>query len=136
MFSRREAGAKALALAVGLAAPAVGQTRSVTVPFDLADGRGTLLVHARIDRRPALLILDTGSSHTIVRPSLLGINPHELSAPRTGAGVIGDAIGQAVTLEIGGGIWRNRRIAVMDLSQPLAAYREKIDGLLGIDFLL
>jgi Aspartyl protease len=108
----------------------------LTVPFDFAADRGSLLVHARVDNRPARLILDTGSSHTILRPSAVGMSASELAAPRTGGGVIGDAVGREVTLEIGQRTWRRRKVAVMDLSQVLSSYKERIDGLLGIDLLL
>ena len=64
------------------------------------------------------------------------MNPAELAAPRTGAGVVGDAVGREVTLEVAQRIWLHRRVSVMDLSAALSAYREKIDGLLGLDFFL
>ena len=134
MFSRRQSGTRALALLFGLAAEA--QRREIVVPFEFAAGRGSLLVRARLDRREALLIVDTGSSHTIVRPSAVGVDPKELARPRTGVGVVGDAVGKEVTLEIGDRIWTKRRVAVMDLSQALSMYQEKVDGLLGIDFFL
>ena len=95
-----------------------------------------MLIRARINNRTAMLILDTGSSHTILTPAAAGVNPAELAAPRTGAGVIGDAVAREVTLEIGRKVWQRRRVSVMDLSAALSAYRERIDGLLGIDLLL
>lgn len=60
----------------------------------------------------------------------------ELVAPRAGGGVIGDAVGREVTLEVGQRQWQRRRVAVMDLSQTLSVYKERIDGLLGLDVLL
>ncbi len=66
----------------------------------------------------------------------MGMSAAELAAPRSGAGVIGDAVGREVTLEVGAREWRRRKVSVMDLSQILSAYRERIDGLLGLDFLL
>jgi predicted aspartyl protease len=134
---------KAIALMAAFAAQAPGQgktgnrsSQAVTIPLEFAAGRGSLLVRARINRQVALLIVDTGSSHTVLRPSVAGVNPGELAKPRTGAGVIGDAIGQVVTLEIGQRVWSSRRVTVMDLSEALSPYREKIGGLLGLDFLL
>jgi hypothetical protein len=112
------------------------QGQELTIPFDFAADRGSLLVRARVDNRPVLLIVDTGSSHTILRPSAVGMSAAELAAPRSGAGVIGDAVGREVTLEVGAREWRRRKVSVMDLSQILSAYRERIDGLLGLDFLL
>jgi len=134
MCTRRETFVKAAALLTTALAHA--QSQRVTVPFQYAAGRGSLLVRARVNRKPAVLILDTGSSHTIVRPALLDISPSNLSPPHQGAGVIGDAIGEEVTFEVGGQVWQRRRVSVMDLTEVLAAYKEQIDGLLGIDFLL
>ena len=118
------------------ASPANKNNQELTIPFDFAADRGSLLVHARINGRAALLIVDTGSSHTILRPSAAGVNPAELVAPRTGAGVIGDAVGREITLEVAQRVWVRRRVSVMDLTAALSTYREKIDGLLGLDFLL
>jgi hypothetical protein len=135
---------KAMAWLAALSVGAQGQGKTenrksqvLTIPFQYASGRGSLLVRARINRQAALLLIDTGSSHTILRPSLAGLDPSEhLGKPRTGAGVIGDAIGRVVTLELGSRVWQERRVTVMDLSEPLSAYQEKIGGLLGLDFLL
>jgi hypothetical protein len=138
MYTRREACLIASIFATG----AYGKSKAVdgsvgalTIPFVFASGRGSMLIRALINRRAAVLIVDTGSSHTIVRPSIAGLSSVELAAPRVGAGIIGDAVGREVTLEIGSYVSK-RRIAVMDLSNALSAYEEKIDGLLGIDFFL
>ena len=56
----------------------------------------------------ALLILDTGSSHTILLPSAAEASPSGLASPRTGGGLIGDALERDVTLEVAG---ENRRAA-------------------------
>ncbi|HYL37699.1 MAG TPA: retropepsin-like aspartic protease [Bryobacteraceae bacterium] len=138
MCTRRETCVKAAAWMAAFAAHARGQgnAQGLRIPFNFASGRGSLVIPARINRRAAQLIVDTGSSHTILRPSVAGVNRSELSPPRAGAGVIGDAVGHEVTLEIGGRVWQRRRVSVMDLSAALSAYQEKIDGLLGMDFLL
>jgi len=123
-----------------LVTPVAGQGSQnddeLTVPFEFAAGRGSILVHARVNNRPALLIVDTGSTHTILRPSVVGVSAEELQSPRIAGGFTGDAVGREVTLEIGSRAWRRRPVAVMDLSQTLSAYKERIDGLLGLDLLL
>jgi hypothetical protein len=144
MCTRRESATKAIALIAAFAGFSQGQgktghpgSKGLTIPFEFASGRGSLLVQAKINRQSALLIIDTGSSHTILRPSVAGIDPASGPAkPRTGAGVVGDAISQAVTLQIGQRVWSSRRVSVMDLSEALSPYQEKIGGLLGLDFLL
>jgi hypothetical protein len=124
-----------LALVVLARAPAAD--RPVQVPFEYAKGVNSILVHARVNDKPALLILDTGSAHTVLRPELLGLPRGELQALRrssSGAGFSGDAIGQEVSLELGGRRWPKWRVAVMDLSEILSAYPGRIDGVLGLDF--
>jgi hypothetical protein len=146
MYTRRETCLIASIVASGLNAtlPACARGQAtddkeppgtLIVPFRFASGRASLLVQARVNLRPALLIVDTGSSHTILRPSIAGVDARELAQPRIGAGFVGDAVGREVTLGIGQHI-SHRRVSVMDLSNILSAYEERIDGLLGIDFLL
>lgn len=110
---------------------------SLELPFEYARDKGSILLQVRINNEPALLILDTGSSHTILRPELLDIKLSELAPTQnsSGGGFIGDAVGREVTLQIGNWKWTKRRVAVMDLSQVLSVYHEKIDGVLGLDFL-
>ena len=111
---------------------------SVNVAFEYAANRPSLLVHVWINGKHALLLLDTGSAHTIVRPELVGLKRSETKPARnaqSGAGFIGDAIGAEVTLQVGSRTWQKYRVAAMDLSQVLSAYQEDLDGVLGLDFL-
>src|SRR5579863_6473838 len=100
MCTRRETLVRAAWLVTAFATPSRGQRaangngRQLTVPFDFAADRGSMLIRAHINNRAAILIVDTGSSHTILRPSAAGVSPAELRAPLTGAGVIGDAVGR------------------------------------------
>jgi hypothetical protein len=141
MITRRQTCARAASLITLSIARALGRDGKgggigFSVPFEFAQERGSLLISARINSKPVLLIVDTGSAHTIVRPPVAGVNPAELAPPRVGAGIMGDAVGREVTLEVGRQLWQRRRVAVMDLSPMLSAYRETIDGLLGMDFFL
>ena len=111
---------------------------SLQVSFEYATTRGSILLHVRINDKPALLILDTGSSHTIIRPEFLRIPVPELlpvGARPSEGGFMGDAIGREVALLVGNRKWPKRKVAVMDLSHVLSVYAEKIDGVLGLDFL-
>src|SRR5579872_2184308 len=141
MITRRQACAKAaslctLAIAPALAGSGKDAVHGLSIPFEFAKDRGSLLVSARINSRPALLILDTGSAHTILLPSSAGVNRKGLARPMLGIGISGDAVGSEVTLEVGRHVWQRRRVAVMDLSPILSAYQETVDGLLGMDFFL
>jgi hypothetical protein len=111
---------------------------SVKLPFDYTSNRNALLVYVSVNGKEALLILDTGSAHTVLRPEAVGVKRKELSAGHVspgGGGFIGDAVGREVTLQVGERVWPKYRIVVMDLSQVLAAYQENLDGVLGMDFL-
>ena len=125
-------------LLVPKASPGAADQVVLKVPFEYASGRNSILVRVKVNDRPAVLILDTGSSHTVLRPELLHIKPSELITTQqgsSGGGFMGDAIGREVTLQVGNWKWQKRRIAVMDLSQVLAVYEQQIDGVLGLDFL-
>jgi Aspartyl protease len=110
----------------------------IRVPFEYSSSRNSLLLHASVNGKAALLILDTGSAHTVLRPGLVGMKRPEVSLARkssSGGGFAGDAVGKEVTLQVGDRVWPKYRVAVMDLSQILAVYAENPDGLLGLDFL-
>ena len=68
-----------LAMALLLAAKVTCQTvrkahsDSVNVAFEYAANRPSLVVQAWINGKHALLLVDTGSAHTIVRPELVGL---------------------------------------------------------------
>jgi hypothetical protein len=108
------------------------------VPFEYAKGRNSILLSVRINAKPALLVLDTGVAHTVLCPEVAGIDRKELVPTQTDAGVgrfSDDAVGHEVALQVGNLKWEKRRVALMDLSQVLSAYQEKIGGILGMDFL-
>lgn len=140
---------KSLALVWGVAllfmVPAQAQHRrsverdqSLTIPFEHASNRNSLVVRVRINARPAMLILDTGSAHTVLRPAAVGVPSSKLNPARrsqSGAGFIGDAFTKEVTLQIGEQVLRRHHVVLMDISDILATYQENLDGVLGLDFL-
>lgn len=130
--------AKAGSIVAQSAAKSSTADQALTIPFDYSKSRNAILLHVRINDKPAILILDTGSAHTIIRPEFLRIAPSELQPthlPPSGGGLVGDAIGREVTLQVGSWKWAKRAVAVMDISQALSFYAEKPDGLIGLDFL-
>jgi Aspartyl protease len=110
---------------------------SMRLPFEYTSHRNALLVYVSVNGKKALLILDTGSAHTVLRPEVVGLKRKELSAAHLspGGGLIGDAVGKEVMLQVGEHVLPKYRIVVMDLSQVLQAYQENLDGVLGMDFL-
>ncbi len=144
----RSGGQRLLAAVFAMWLLLPGQTNSQTtsqtpsealvIPFAYSSHRASLLVRVSINGKRGLLVLDTGSAHTIVRPELVGIRRSQLQpagAAQSGAAFIGDAVGAEVTLQVGDRIWPKYRVVSMDLSQILSAYGEDLDGVLGIDFL-
>ena len=108
------------------------------VPFEYAKGRNSILLPVRINDKPALLILDTGAAHTVLCPEVAGIDRKELVPSQIAEGggwFIDDAVGREVAFQVGNLKWEKRRVVVMDLSQVLSGYHQKVDGILGMDFL-
>lgn len=108
------------------------------VPFECATGKNAFLIHARIDDKPALLILDTSSPETMLQPGIVGINPAELAKDQRlhAAGAFrASAISREVELRVGNMTWKRWPVKVMDQSQVLSAYLDNPDGVLGLDFL-
>lgn len=128
----------ALFLLLGVSHAENRADRILQVPYELAKRRAGLLLHVRINGRPAVMILDTGSAHTIIQPGVLGGEAPRVAPARpgaSGAGFLGDAVGREVQLQVGEWEWKRRRVVVMDLARLLAVYDERVDGLLGLDFL-
>src|SRR5258708_22220325 len=108
------------------------------VPFEYAKGRNSILLPVRINDKPALLVFDTGAAHTVLCPEVAGVDRKEIGPTQTAAGgsrFIDDAVGREVALQVGNLKWEKRRVAVMDLSEVLSVYHQKVDGILGMDFL-
>jgi len=130
-----------------LAAAGVGQTQSVpapakddlTIPFEINRQFGSILIRVQVNNRPAQLLVDTGSSHTVLSTDLLGVSPALLqpaSAPVKGSALKGIAGWTGATIEIGTARWPDRRVLVMDgFSEISKSMKEKVDGLMGQDFL-
>ncbi len=112
--------------------------RQIVVPIERSRVFGAILVNVQVTGKPAVLILDTGSSTTILSPEILGLNPINLkraNTPAKGSGFVGDARWGEATLVMGARIWRDRRILVEDVNDISRAYQRKIDGILGQDIL-
>jgi len=130
-------GICALPILLGSTKPEDKADRTLQVSYQLARRRDGLLLHVRINGAPAVMILDTGSAHTIIQPDVLGSKAPNVApvhpTPKS-AGFIGDAVGYEVQLQVGEWKWKRRPVVVMDLARLLAAYDERVDGLLGLDF--
>ena len=97
-----------------------------------------ILVRIVVNGRLAVLILDTGSSTTILSPEASGLNPTSLrraDPPKKGTGFVGDGRWGEATLVTGTRIWKDHRILVADMNSITDAMHRKIDGILGQDIL-
>jgi len=128
------------ATTVGLAQdpPKAVDSRS-GIPFEINPDFGSILIKAQVNGQPATLIVDTGSSQTILNSELLQIRPLGLpraDAPSKGSGYVGSASWAKAQLEIGRFKWEDRRVLVMDDFQEMSnSLKQKVDGIIGEDLL-
>ena len=109
------------------------------IPFQVNRTFGAILIRAQVNQRYATLIVDTGSSHTILSPAVMQVYPQSLEqAPvsANGSGLVGTAGWAEATVEIGAVTWIDRRVLVMNDFQDISnSMKQKIDGILGADLL-
>jgi len=127
-----------LALCMALGIPALSQTSAQReIPFENSPQFGLMLVKAEANGRPAVLIVDTAASRTILSSDLAYVTPHvmrNMVSTRKGSGFAGSGILEKATLTIGPLVWRDHRVVVMDTRDLSKSLGQKADGLLGIDF--
>jgi hypothetical protein len=109
------------------------------VGFDLNSKFAAILVKVEINKKAALMILDTGSSRTILDSRIVdpdSLEPHRPVSVGKGSGISDDGArwGKA-TLQVGTHLFRNHRVVVLDMRDVSRNYQQQIDGLLGQDVL-
>jgi Aspartyl protease len=112
--------------------------QQIVLPIERSPHNGVILVSVRVNGKPAVLILDTGSNTTILSPEISGLNPARLpraAPPRKGTGFVGDGRWGQATLTIGTTVWKDKRVLVVDTKDLCRAFQRKIDGILGQDIL-
>lgn len=98
---------------------------------------GLVLVKVEVNGRPAVLIVDTASNHTIISSEFADM-PRTMDntvSTSKGSGLTGTGVFARTTLRVGPITWRDHRIVVMDMREFSKSMGQKIDGLLGMDFL-
>ncbi len=109
------------------------------IPFEVNRHFGSILIQAQVNGQPATLVVDTGSSHTILSSELLQVRPLALEhadAPAKGSGYVGTAGWAKATVEVGTFRWPDRKVLVMnDFQQISNSMKQKVDGILGEDVL-
>jgi hypothetical protein len=112
--------------------------RQTVLPIERSPRFSAILVTVLVNGKQAVLILDTGSSTTILSPEITGLNPAALpraQPPRKGTGFVGDGHWGHATLTIGTIAWKDRRVLVVDTRDLSLAAQRRIDGILGQDIL-
>ena len=97
-----------------------------------------MMVEARINGQLAVLILDTGSNHTILSSKLVDVATpplKDLVTSKKGSGYSGNGVFTRASVSVGTVLWRDHRIVVMDTNEISKSMGETVDGLLGMDFL-
>jgi Aspartyl protease len=99
---------------------------------------GLMLLEARINGKPAVLVLDTGSNRTIVSSKLVDVaTPSLMDAvtSKKGSGWSGNGVFTRASLAVGPVLWRDHELLAMDTNEISKSLGESVDGLLGMDFL-
>jgi hypothetical protein len=99
---------------------------------------GTILLNARLNGDPIVMILDTGSSHSLFDARAFGMSPAQLQTARLnsrGLGLNADVVWRSANFQIAEQQWNNLPVEVADLSKLSKIYGRTIDGILGQDVL-
>jgi hypothetical protein len=99
---------------------------------------GTILLNARLNGDPIVMILDTGSSHSLFDARAFGMSPAQLQSARLnarGLGLNADVVWRSANFQIAEQQWNNQPVEVADLSKLSKIYGRTIDGILGQDVL-
>jgi hypothetical protein len=124
---------------VGVGVPDFPQpSNPEAIPFELSRSFGLMLIRAEVNGSPAILILDTGSNHTIISSRFVDVATHPVKDTVTsekGSGWSGRGVFTKASLKVGPVLWRDQRILAMDMKEMSKSFGQNIDGLLGIDFL-
>src|SRR5262249_11741655 len=89
---------------------------TLRVPIEFATGKNAFLIHVRINGKPALLVLDTGSPQTVLQPGILGIKSGDLVRGHSAA--VGNdfhahVVGHEIELQVGDMTWKQWQVRVM-----------------------
>ena len=96
-----------------------------------------LRVDGHIDGQPAVFLVDTGATRSIVDAARIGISRNRLPtvARRNGPGVRSAGYMRAVNLELGERAWCDRPILAVDFTDFHKVYGKDVAGIIGQDLL-
>jgi hypothetical protein len=114
-----------------------GSDQQTQIEYQQSRRFNAILIVARVNDKPAVLIVDTGSDRTIISPHLLISEPVSgnlrvsfLAAHRNAPAAWGRA-----TLQLSNRTWKELLVVVQDQSELRQAFGQSIDGILGQDIL-
>jgi hypothetical protein len=129
----------AATLIIFLATPALPQaSKGLEIPFENSRVFSLILVRAEVNGKPAVLVVDTASNHTIISSELLAVRLRDLDSRVSsikGSGWTGTGGYAKATLKVGPVIWSDHRIIAMEMRDLSKSLGQRVDGLLGTDFL-
>jgi predicted aspartyl protease len=126
--------------AVSLAQPAPPTGGpDLAIPFELNRQFGSILIEVQVNQKPAWLLVDTGSSHTVLSADRLEISPlffERATVPVKRTGLTGIAGWATATIDLGTIQWANRKVLVIkDFREISKTMQQRVDGILGEDVL-
>ena len=107
------------------------------IPIENSPRFGLLLVKAEVNGKPAVLIVDTGSTISVISTKLAPVSDrysNDVMVPRNGSGLVGRGVYAQAAIKVGPIVWGKRRIVVMDLHEVSKSLEQEVDGILGVDF--
>ena len=99
---------------------------------------GTILINAKLNGDPIVMILDTGASHSIFDARFFGMSAVQLQAARMnerGLGLNTDVVWRTASFQIADQRWNHQPVEVADLDRLSKIYGRTIDGIVGQDVL-
>lgn len=99
---------------------------------------GTILIDAKLNGEPVIMILDTGASHSLFDAATFGLSPLQLQVARMnnrGLGLNAEVVWRTADFSIGEETWKQQPIEVADLHLLSKIYGRKIGGIVGQDVL-
>ena len=128
----------ALALLFAFFAPALTPARPKPLRVPFRTSTSMILIEVKIDGRPMIFLLDTGSIGTIVSLKSYRTVPFSLRTirrdPRS-PGVVGDSVPVKLDLSLGGRTWYFQNVSLMNLDGLVDLLGIHVDGILGQDIL-
>ena len=115
-----------------------GDNAPTGVPLISDAKTGTILVTAKLDGQPVMMILDTGASHSLFDVHLFGLDGVQLQIARMkqrGLGLDTDVVWRMANFKIGDQAWNGQPVEIADLRELRRIYGRPVEGIVGQDVL-